>query len=348
VRTVEIHAVKSHSGRATAFLVVVALCAFAACGGSGSSHASQTTSEPTTSSTAATTSTAKHTPTSKPAIGAASTTCSRPHPAGQFSESFMFNGTRRTYQLCVPDRYDGTRPVPVVFEFHGFGSNAQQQVAYGDFRPLADRDGFLIVAPDGEGNPKHFSLVPTGAGSDVAMSEALLDRVEATFCVDAERVYATGMSNGAGLTVVLACVAADRFAAFGPVAASGYRDGCGGARPVSMVGFAGTADPVVPFNGGKVNCCGGATVGAAPSNFAGWAQHDRCATTFRDEQLGSQVTRRTWPGCEHGSDVVFYIVDGGGHTWPGSKIDVSRLGLTTHQVDASATIWDFFVAHPLA
>jgi polyhydroxybutyrate depolymerase len=319
----------------------------AACSGGSSASEPATSPAKTPSRTRAEGSTTTDAPastTTSPSTAA----CSRPRASGQSTQSFSFGGATRTYELYVPRSYDGTRRVPVVFEFHGFGSNAKQQIVYGDFRPLAERNDFLIVAPDGQGTPRHFNLVPlSGPQSDVSMAEALLDRIEATFCVDPARVYSTGMSNGAGLTVVLACVAADRFAAFGPVAASGYRDGCGGSRPVAMVGFAGTADPVVPFYGGKVNCCGGATVKAAPANFAGWAAHDHCNATYADDRLGTQVVRRTWPGCENGGAVVFYIIEGGGHTWPGSAFHRARLGVTTTQIDASDTIWRFFAQHAL-
>jgi len=81
--------------------------------------------------------------------------------------------------------------------------------------------------------------------------------------------------------------------------------------------------------------------------MASWAKVDGCSATFRDEKISSEVTRRLWTGCGRGKAPVFYIINGGGHTWPGS-IPVARLGPTTTQIDASATIWDFFKAHPLA
>src|SRR6476646_5352825 len=87
-----------------------------------------------------------------PATSAAPTTtapaCNRPQAAGLTSQSFDFDGVSRTYQQYVPAAYDGTKPVPVVFNFHGYGSNAMQQIVYGDFRPEADRDDFIIIAPD--------------------------------------------------------------------------------------------------------------------------------------------------------------------------------------------------------
>ena len=262
-------------------------------------------------------------------------------------ETFNFKGQERTFQLYVPAGYDGTRAVPVVFNFHGYGSNAVQQMAYGNFKPLADRDTFLIVAPDGQGEDRHFNLTnESGLQDDVAMVGALLDHLESVLCVDAKRVFSTGMSNGGAMTSVLACREFDRFAAFGAVAVIVFVPGCGGSHPIALAGFMGTDDPVVPFDGGPVNCCGGLVIGAAPDAMAGWAAHDGCVTEFKEEQVGTDVRKRTWTGCQPGGEVVFYIIDGGGHTWPGS-IPVDRLGKTTTEIDASAVIWDFFKAHPL-
>lgn len=323
--------------RSATAMFAMAIVVLAASCSSSSSRSIATTTSTTTSATTATS-----TSTTKPAAA-----CARPHPAGQFAQTFDYEGVTRTYQLYVPRAYLGTTDVPVVFDFHGFGSNAVQQMNYGNFKPLADRHDFLIVAPDGQGAARHFNLGgEPGLQNDIAMVVALLDHIEATFCVAEARVYATGMSDGGAMTSVLACVAANRFAAFGAVAVEIYRPGCGGTRPVSIVAFQGTADPVVPFNGGRVQCCSGAVVGSAPGAMAGWAAHDHCGPAFADVRLGSQVRRRTWSGCDGASSVVFYMIDGGGHTWPGS-IPVPRLGLTTTQIDASATIWAFFAAHPL-
>lgn len=276
--------------------------------------------------------------------------CTRPHRAGQTTETFDFEGRLRTYELYVPASYDGAHQVPVVFDFHGFGSNAQQQMAYANFKPEADRDGFLIVAPDGQGDGagRHFNLTgEAGLQDDVAMTNALLDHLDASMCVDAARVYATGMSDGGAMTSFLACRASDRFAAFGPVAVILFIPGCSPPRPIAITAFMGTADPIVPFDGGQVQCCGGVTLGAAPDAMAKWAAHDGCSETFVDARLDTEVRKRTWSGCQPSGEVTFYIIDGGGHTWPGS-IAIDRLGLTTKQIDASATLWDFFKSHALA
>jgi polyhydroxybutyrate depolymerase len=256
----------------------------------------------------------------------------------------------RDYLLYVPRSYAGSTAVPVVFNFHGFASTANQQMLYGDFRPLAERDAFLIVAPSGEGTGvgRHFNVgrLP-GQPDDVAFTLSILDSLEKDFCVDAKRVFSAGMSDGGAMTSTLACAASDRFAAFGPVAVVFYAPQCGAARSVPIAAFMGTADPVVPFNGGKVNCCGGSNVPAAPASMAGWASHDGCAPQAEEKSLSSEVTLREWTGCTPAGDVRFYIINGGGHTWPGAAIAPGFLGKTTTQISASDTLWAFFQAHPL-
>jgi polyhydroxybutyrate depolymerase len=307
-----------------------------------SSSSTRSTAPTSEASTSATTASPTTTPTT-----ALTRACAKPHAAGQSAQSFTFEGQPRTYQLFVPRSYDGNSRVPVVFNFHGFGSGSVQQMIYGDFKPLAERDDFLIVAPDGQGTTgRHFNFgTQPGLQNDVQMVGALLDHIEATLCVDKARVFSAGMSNGGAMTTALACVS-NRFAAFGAVTASFYAPGCDRSRPAAIMLFSGTGDPVVPFNGGRVNCCGGLPVRAAPNIIADWAAHDHCATTYDETRMSTEVRRRTWHGCDPGSDVVFYIIDGGGHTWPGA-IPVARLGKTTTQINASETIWDFFKAHPL-
>jgi polyhydroxybutyrate depolymerase len=313
-------------------LVAIAACVLAACS-SSSSHSSAPTVPASTTTTPPTT--------------VAAAACNRPHPAGQSSQSFAFDGQQRTYQLYVPKGYDGTKNVPVVFDFHGFGSNAVQQMVYGNFKPEAEKSTFLIVAPDGQGADRHFNLTSEpGLQNDLQMVPKLLDHIEATLCVDPSRVYSTGMSDGGAMTSVLACTQNKRFAAFAPVAVV-LNLPCG-STPVAFMGFSGSADPVVPYNGGKVNCCGGTTLGAAPKAAAGWAAHDKCNATPEDTKVSSEVMKRTWSGCEPNGQVIFYTIVGGGHTWPGSPIKIASLGKTTDQIDASATISKFFQQHTLS
>jgi len=320
-------------------LTVLLACSLAAAACSSSAKSATPSTSPASSVTTAPT--VRKLPSS---VQETASTCNRPHKSGQFAQAFTFEGKSRTYQLYVPPVYKGTSKVPLVFNFHGFGSNAVQQMAYGNFKPEADKSDFLIVAPDGQNG--HFNLTgEKGLQNDLTMVQSLLTHMEATLCVNASRVYATGMSDGGAVTSLLACVAPDKFAAFAPVAVIIY---CANpkSRAVPIESFNGTADPVVPFNGGAVHCCGGAVLQSKPVAMADWAAHDHCNAKFTDTRLGTQVVRRTWSGCAKSSTTIHYIIEGGGHTWPGA-IPIKSLGLTTKQIDASSTIWKFFSAYTL-
>jgi len=320
-------------GAVVALLALLAL-ATAACSTS-TSHSAALPPSSTTSTTA-----------SAPATTATGV-CTRPHPSGQTTQAFLFDGRIRTYQLYVPPAYTGGRAVPVVFNFHAFGSNAREQMVYGNFKPEADQYDFLIVAPDGQvPGDRHFNLTgEPGLQNDVQMVDALLDRIESQFCVDPRRVFSTGMSDGGGMTSALACTMYTRFAAFAPVALQAYRPGCGGNAAIPIEAFKGTADPIVPYNGGVTRCCGHQVVGSAPKAMASWAAHNGC-TGYTDTMIGNDVSKRVWTGCRTRGNVIFYRVIGGGHTWPGS-IPIGLLGKTTNAISASELIWQFFQAHPL-
>jgi polyhydroxybutyrate depolymerase len=322
---------KQLAALATACLVALVGCS------SGSSHASQsaaTTTAPAASST--------------PSAAPTTASCDRPHLPGQWTQVLRFEGRDRTYELYVPPKYTGRQAVPVVFNFHGFGSNAKQQMIYGNFRPEADRDGFLIVAPDGQDPAaRHFNLTgEKGLQNDVQMVGALLDHIEGSFCVDSRRVYSTGMSDGGAMTSALACAMPKRFAAYAAVAVVFYSRGCANGSLVAIAAFSGTADPVVPFTGGRVNCCGGPSLPAPTAAMAGWAAHNGCATK-RERKIGTDVALTRWTACRGTSAVDFYVIQGGGHTWPGS-IPIPSLGRTTQTINATSVIWQFFQAHPQA
>jgi polyhydroxybutyrate depolymerase len=122
---------------------------------------------------------------------------------------------------------------------------------------------------------------------------------------------------------------------------------------VPVLAFHGTADPIVPYNGGPVNA--GISqllhLSAPPIEDAvrQWAQHDRCNLTPAIEQVTAHVRHIVYSGCQQSASAELYSIDGGGHTWPGSAIDASPavLGPTTHEINATDLIWEFFAAHPM-
>ena len=134
--------------------------------------------------------------------------------------SITHGGLTRTYILYVPASYSAGTPAPLVFNFHGYTSNATEQMFYGDFRPIADTAGFLLIHPmgtlDGSGQP-YWNSGWGGTVDDIGFTSALIDSLSLTYSINQDRVFSTGMSNGGFMSYTLACELSDRIAAIASV-----------------------------------------------------------------------------------------------------------------------------------
>jgi polyhydroxybutyrate depolymerase len=287
-------------------------------------------------------------PTDTPApVGGNTSECGE-HAAGESDGTIVTDdGRTRTYRLYVPGSYDGATPMPLVLNFHGYGSNAREQEAYSAMPAAAEANGFITVAPDGTGSPQEWWLVGSilpGYVDDFAFTRQLVTKLESELCIDPARVYATGISNGAAFASLAACQLNDVLAAVAPVAAEPYSDYyCPGKSPVPIIAFHGTDDQLVPFEGGS--SLRGLPVKPARENMQGWAAFNGCDPTLQSNRVASDVVREWYGDCTNGADTELYVIEGGGHTWPGAH-DVFVLGDTTHSIDATSLLWEFFAAHP--
>jgi polyhydroxybutyrate depolymerase len=258
------------------------------------------------------------------------------------SRTLRVGTTDRQYIVHVPTGYDGSAPMPVVYLFHGLSSSAVQMAAYSAFPAAADEHDFILVVPQGLGSPAKWDVItpPTTPGSDAAFWLDITRTLGDDFCIDTDRQFATGLSNGSAVVFALACSDAYPFKAFAGVAATFYdQAACGEAPPRSILYFHGTSDRVVPFGGGPTPLF---PVRAVADVMADWARHDGCDVTPTTLDVGSDVERETWRGCDDDSRLEAYVIDGGGHTWPGAEIKVPVLGRTTESIDATDLIVDFF------
>jgi polyhydroxybutyrate depolymerase len=251
----------------------------------------------------------------------------------------------RAYILHIPPQYDGVTPLPLVLNFHGFGSNARNQAAYSRLPQKADEASFIVVSPDGAGTPPQWNNAQSAAGvDDVAFIGDLLDHLEATLCIDPERVYAAGISNGAAFSSRLACNMPDRIAGIALIAALIYPIVCDSDTPVPVIAFHGTADACVPYDGGLTACGRGALPVQPVETYAeSWARHNGCNLEPARSPVTEHVRATAYSECTGEVAVVLYTVEGGGHTWPGS-IDVPRLGPVTDEIYATDLLWEFFEA----
>lgn len=247
---------------------------------------------------------------------------------------------KRSFLMHIPR--DFRDPSPVVFTFHGRGSNAQQQMLLTGFEQVSEEGRFIVVAPNAVNG--RWDIL---GGSD---AEYLQQVWAAVPCTDPSRVYASGMSMGSAFTFALACAPQRRFAAFGGVALTGFFKPCEQVPPAPIIYFHGTKDQVVPFRGGQP-LGEDVTLQPVPAAMRKWAKHNQCKAD--DEQrLGKDVLVTQWTECADNADVDYYRIARGGHTWPGAAPLIAdaiepRLGKTTQTVAASRLMWDFFEGYSL-
>jgi polyhydroxybutyrate depolymerase len=262
----------------------------------------------------------------------------------------------RTYSVHLPAGVD--RPSGLVINLHAAGATGQDQAALTHYDSIADAHGFVVAYPDGIdlswADGRGASEPDRQGVDDVGFIAALVGKLVADFGIDRGRVFATGMSAGAFMTNRLACERADLFAAVAPVAGTlGANVACNPSRPVAVMEIHGTADPIVPYDGGTMTGRGGVSnILAAPAMVERWRQVDGCQDVPMEDVLsdtgdGTQTHRSMSSRCSGGTAVVFMRIDGGGHTWPGAPGFPSDqlVGSTSRSFDASEASWQFFDAH---
>jgi polyhydroxybutyrate depolymerase len=260
--------------------------------------------------------------------------CGSPFAAtGTVVETIQAPDGERSYRLHVPTGYNNRRPAPLVLNFHGYAQSAEQQEAYSGLVPLSDSTGFILVTPEGSGSPAGWDIAGVyndDGTDDIVFVGNLVAHLSDVLCIDQARVFATGHSNGAEMASQLACQEPQLIAAFAPVSGAVYQ-GCEGAG-VPMIAFQGTADWNVEYEW-------------SADAVDEWAAHNGCEQSPASTRVSEHVELRTWPGCTSG-DVLFYVIEDGGHTWPGADPELGGVGETTSEINASQLMWQFFQAHP--
>ncbi|MEU4621860.1 PHB depolymerase family esterase [Actinoplanes sp. NPDC023801] len=269
--------------------------------------------------------------TSEPPAAPAPSAAQRP-AAGDHRLTVDVGGKQRAFLLHAPPGYTGDRPVPLVVALHFYPGSGERLRAMIEMDAKADEHGFLVAYPDGIAGGFN-ALICCGAEDDVAFLKALTGRLIAGWRVDADRVYATGISNGGDMSFRAAIEATGVFAAVG-VVSGGYGGpkteaaGFVPAKPVSVLSIVGGADKYYDiFDAGLKK----------------WRERLRCRPLPVPPPVTDGV-ERSRTRCADGSDVEVYVVTGMGHAWPGAKS--GELALPDAPIVATDLLWDFFAAHP--
>ncbi len=290
----------------------------------------------------------------------------KPGP-GTLKRTVQAGGLNRTYYLHAPADRPRDRAAPLVLVFHGGGGTPAFAERESKFSELADRDGFLVVYPEGvgkswnDGRGVQSIVAQRDSVDDLAFVAALIDDVAKSHRLDAQRVFATGISNGAIFSHHLGANLSSRIAAIAPVA-GGVPETLSARfkpeKPVAVLILQGADDPLVPYPGGDVTPPGAGKRGrivATEQAAVLWAGHNGCQRepvaedlADKDPKDGCTARKLTYAKGKDGTEVVLCRIAGGGHTWPNGLQYLPRriIGNVCRDFDGTKVIWEFFKSHP--
>jgi polyhydroxybutyrate depolymerase len=273
--------------------------------------------------------------------------------AQQRTEHIMVDGISRQFESYIPATANAAAKLPVVISLHGRLGNGKGMMSFADFRPIADREKFIVVCPDGidrSWNAGRATPANKKGINDVKFIDQLITYIVNTYNGDAKRVYVTGMSNGGFMSSRLACELNNRIAAIAVVGASmisemNYHPG----KPIPVMYIQGTEDTFVPFIGGKTKGVSG-NVYSHAEVLKLWVGVDKCDETPVITNLpdkagdGTSIIKEEYVNKTTGIKVIGYTVTNGGHTWPGGTQYLPKfmVGKVSHNMNACEAIWDFF------
>ncbi len=271
-----------------------------------------------------------------------------------------------TYHLHVPlQARSGGAPLVVVF--HGAGGNGKDYLIKNGWVTLSEKEGFVVAAPDGlpalprfpasfRMNPRLWNSgqlnpnMPRAKVNDLSFVKALLDDIIQRTAVDKSRIYATGHSNGAGMTFKVGAELSSLFAGIATVMGLNTSEGAQPTKALPTLMLIGTHDPLNPIEGGERQLpWGKSTVPPISHGIQAWSQSLNCKSPAVQERDDDQVTIERFNQCRDGASYTIWYLKGQGHAWPGgqdSGLPESVMGPNITRVNATDLIWQFFSSLP--
>lgn len=233
--------------------------------------------------------------------------------------AFNYNSgdTERSYIAYSPIKYNKKQPTAVVFNFHGGGGSAVNQMQTSQMNLTADKYGFIVIYPEGTPNklgPAHRTWNAIGCCGnavennvdDITNFKDLLNDVKENFNIDPKKVFVTGHSNGAMMAEVLGCAWADKIAAVGSNAGGLYYPDCKPVRPVPIIMFHGVEDTAYPYDGGTITfdtLKNKPEYPSAEDNAFNWASRNDCQDETDITLEVGGVVCETYSACKNKADV---------------------------------------------
>ena len=272
---------------------------------------------------------------------------------GDHKRTLTVDEQKRVHWVHVPPKYDAKKPTSVVLALHGALMDAKMMQYFTSLNITSDARNFIVVYPNGTGGliqTWNAGLFPgelsKSRPDDVKYLGKVLDDVIDTFNVDQKRIYATGMSNGGMMCYRLASEMSDRIAAIAPVAGTIAVEKYAPKRPMPVVHFHGTKDPLVPFHGvdKKSDANKVLKFRSVDDTIAACIKVNGCADTPTETEPETKIDKLkiVCKEYEGKAAVVLYIIENGGHSWPGSLLTPAFLGPSTRNISANEIMWEFF------
>ena len=262
------------------------------------------------------------------------------------SQTIYYDGNNREYELYIPENYNDSNAVPLLFNFHGGNGTASDQIYLSDMRSLADENNFIIVYPQAIADPTddgslNWIFKGDSDHDDIYFIESIIDELSSQYSIDLTRVYACGYSLGGEFVYELLCRLNNKIAAGVVVARTmgQYQyENCNPEHPTAIMTILGTEDYESNYDGVVYN--GVTYYISADDTHQYWTNYNNTDINPSEIDLpnnnfsdGSTVTKRIWGNGEACVSVVELRVNGGGHDWPGSTGNMD--------INSNNEIWDF-------
>ncbi len=256
-------------------------------------------------------------------------------------DSIAIGNSYRTYLLYVPASYSAGSNVPLVINLHETGSDANQQMLYGNFNKIADTANFIVVMPEATGQTSFWNAGLGSTPNEGAFISAMIDTIKKDYSIDLNRVYSAGYGNGGVMSLYLMCSLNSRIAAYASVAGSMYGNwfyNCPASRALPLIMINGTSDATVPYAGSSLYV-------PVDTVIKKWRVHNKCqansSVNVPDTNTadGCHVILTRYSNGTDGSAVELFRVENGSHSWPNGPPYVAN---TNYDMDASSEIWRFF------
>lgn len=274
----------------------------------------------------------------------------------------IWQGYERTYLVHLPPKEKMKHDVPLLFHLHGGGGTSYgcMSLTFGRFNELADKEGFIVVYPQGfekqwnDGRTGEFRTNEQLDIDDTGFIIQIVNELKKNYLIDEDRIFTAGMSNGGFMSSRLICDRPDIFKGAAIITATlskDYFSKCKPSHSTAVIIMNGTDDPLVPYSGGYVRVFK-KTRGEIISTdelVQFWKEQNNCTekNTIKPKDKfddGTYIIKETYTGIKCKAPLILYRIEGGGHTWPGGKqyLGEKLIGKTSKEIIACDEIWTFF------